>query len=275
MSAWRGHGLAALAAGLTLGALWSPALAHRTWMLPSATVVQGPEAHITVDAAVSENLFDFDTTALPLDAVTVTGPDGKPLPVSNASSGRRRSSFDVTLRAPGSYRLANVNETVFASYTVSGETKRWRGAPGAMAANVPADAQGLQITRMHQRVETFVALERAGGEPFVADGRGLELQTLTAPTDLAVGDTSAFRLLLDGQPAAGVQVTLVRGGNRYRYKLAETTLHTAGDGRFSVRWPEAGMYWMNVSVSVPRVESPGERPTRRASYSATFEVLPP
>jgi len=251
------------------------ALAHRAWLMPSATVVHGSDVAITVDAAVSENLFDFDTSALQLDALVVTGPDGKPLPVSNPSSGRRRSSFDVTLRTPGSYRLTNVNETVLASYTQGGETKRWRGPPQAMANHVPVDAQGLQVTRLHQRVETFVAVERAAGEPFAANGQGLELQTLTPPTDLAVGDTSSFRLLLDGQPAADAQVTVVRGGNRYRYKLAEMTLQTAADGRFAVRWPEAGMYWLSVTVSSPKGAGEGERPTRRVSYSATFEVLPP
>src|SRR5262249_6741374 len=152
----------------------------------------------------------------------------------------------------GTYRIANVSETVFATYTLGGETKRWRGAPQALAAEVPAGAQNLQVMRTHQRGETFVALERAGGDAVGPGGQGLELQSLTPATDLAVGDTSRFRLLLDGKPAADLQLGIVRGGNRYRYKLDEIELRTDADGRFSVRWPEAGMYWLHATVSEPK-----------------------
>lgn len=251
------------------------AAAHRVWLLPSATVVGGPEAVITVDAAVSENLFDFDANALKLDALTVTGPDGQRLTVDAPTQGRRRSTFDVALRTPGSHRITQTSDTTFATYTLDGETKRWRGAPAAMASEVPATAQALQVTRVHQRVETFVALERAGGNPFVPSAQGLELQTPTPATDLIAGDTSLWRLLLDGQPAANVQVTVVRGGNRYRYKLDEITLRTDADGRFTLRWPQPGMYWLHATVNTPAVLPAGERPQRRATYSATVEVLLP
>ena len=36
------------------------AQAHRAWMLPSATVLSGEEPWITVDAAVSNDLFYFE-----------------------------------------------------------------------------------------------------------------------------------------------------------------------------------------------------------------------
>jgi hypothetical protein len=50
------------------------------------------------------------------------------------------------------------------------------------------------------------------------------------------GDTATFQLLLDGKPAADVEVELVPGGIRYRDKLQDTKLKTAADGKFSVKW---------------------------------------
>ncbi|MEN9985494.1 MAG: hypothetical protein RI925_996, partial [Pseudomonadota bacterium] len=51
--------------------LSSAAQAHRPWLLPSASEVDGKEPWVTVDAAVSENLFDVDGNALKLDGLTI------------------------------------------------------------------------------------------------------------------------------------------------------------------------------------------------------------
>jgi len=50
--------------------------AHRTWMLPSATVLSGNDPWVTVDAAVSNDLFYFEHFPLRLDGLQVTAPDG-------------------------------------------------------------------------------------------------------------------------------------------------------------------------------------------------------
>jgi uncharacterized GH25 family protein len=278
---------ARFAALLTLAALLAgSAQAHRTWLLPSATLLTGKEALVSVDAAVSEDLFEFDTNALALDGLTITAPDGSLLPAENRSTARRRSSFDLQLTQAGTYRIANVTETVVASYKVGGETRRWRGPPDAYAAflkDLPAHAQELRATRMHNRVETFVTYERPQGRAFVPAGVGLELMPQTPPTDLSVGDTTAFVLLLDGKPVADTDVTVLRGGNRYRYKMGEIALKTDTQGRFSVKWPDAGRYWIGASQGRRAGDMAGgedpasaasQQPARRTGYSATVEVLP-
>lgn len=276
-----------VAAALLAAACAWPAFAHRVWMLPSATVLNGKEPLVSVDAAVSEDLFEFDTTALQLEGLAITAPDGSTVAAENRSSARRRSSFDLKLTQPGTYRITNFAETINANYKLGGETKRWRGTPDAYAAfakELPPQAEDVQATRMQTRVETFVTNDRPGGKPFVPAGAGLELVPLTSPTDLSVGDTSEFRLLLDGQPVADADVTVLRGGNRYRYKLGEIALKTDREGRFSVKWPEAGRYLISSAHGQGRrpdaagaaAAKPGTAPTpgRRASYSATVEVLP-
>ncbi|MGK9872226.1 DUF4198 domain-containing protein, partial [Salmonella enterica subsp. enterica] len=70
--------------------------------------------------------------------------------------GRYRSTFDVHLTAPGTYKLAVVNNGLFASYKENGQTKRWRGSADEFAQKVPANAQELQVTQSESRLETFV-----------------------------------------------------------------------------------------------------------------------
>ena len=268
---------------LAVGALLSlSAQAHRPWLLPSATLVDGAAPVVSVDAAISEDLFEFDAFPLNLDALRVTAPDGSAVPTDARTEARRRVTFDVKLTQKGTYRIAGVTDTAMASWKVNGETRRWRGAPAALAAEVPADAQDLQLSRQLARAETFVTNERPSALPAAVTGDGLELVPLSTPTDLSVGDSTRFRLLLDGQPVAGVDVTLLRGGNRYRYRMGEIALRTDAAGEFSVAWPEAGRYWLGAShggrppggAAPAASASAPVAPVRRESYSATFEVLP-
>ena len=130
------------------------------------------------------------------------------------------------------------------------------------------------MTRQLVRAETFVTNDTPGPLAPAVAGEGLELLPLTNPTDLSVGDSTKFRMLLDGKPFAGADVTVIRGGNRYRYKMGEIALKTDGAGEFGLTWAEAGRYWMGVNHG-GRPGGPGAAaPARRESYSATFEVLP-
>ncbi|HET7793140.1 MAG TPA: DUF4198 domain-containing protein [Rhizobacter sp.] len=267
--------LALLAAAALLP---TAAHAHRTWLLPSATVVSGKEPTVVVDAAVSEDLFEYDTNALALDGLSITAPDGGKSKPEAVTTTRRRNSFDFKPTQPGTYRIVNFSESAMASYKLGGETKRWRGSLEAMAKEIPANAEELQVTRTQARVETYVTYEQDDKRPvapsFAPQGTGLELIPLSAPTDLSVGDTSSFRLLIDGQPAANIDVTLIRGGNRYRYKMGEIALKTDAQGQFSVKWPEAGRYWIGANTGGRGPGGTAAQPARRASLSATVEVLP-
>jgi uncharacterized GH25 family protein len=270
--------LPALLAAVALAALAGAAQAHRTWIVPSASVVEGAEPLVSFDAAVSEDLFEYDTNALAIDNLTIVAPDGSRLLPESRSASRRRATFDVKLPLPGTYRVSASNDNLLASYKVGEETKRWRGSADAFARDVPADAKDLEVTRLQARVETWVTRGRTGDAVPTALlaplGAGLELIPLTPPTDLSAGDTSTFRLLLDGRPAADVDVTVLRGGNRYRYQLGEIARKTDADGSFSVRWPEAGRYWIGASHGGRGPGGSAAQPARRASFSATVEVLP-
>ena len=265
----------AAAGALALALLPMQSFAQRAWMLPSSTVLSGNEPWVTVDAAVSTDLFYADHNPMRLDNLVVLAPDGSRVTPENMATGKFRSSFDVKLSQKGTYKMAVVNEGLNAVYKLNGETKRWRGTAEALAKEVPADAQELRITRTQSRQESFVTSGKPNDKALQPAGVGLELVPVTHPNDLVEGSTATFAFMLDGKPAAGLQVTVIPGGVRYRDRLGETIYTTDADGRVSVKWPGAGMYWISASHGSP-ANQPGTAasPARRASYSATLEILP-
>ena len=81
------------------------ASAHRAWILPSTFTLSGEAQRITVDAAISNDLFYPNHHALDLDSVSVTAPDGSDVPLEHAASGEYRSVFDVPLTQQGTYKI--------------------------------------------------------------------------------------------------------------------------------------------------------------------------
>ncbi len=284
------------------------ASAHMTWLLPNTANVTGRDGVVSVDAAVSEDLFNFER-ALKLDTLRITGPNGQSLDADNRSSARHRESFDVKLPQDGTYRISNVSQSLMGTYKQGTETKRFRSTPATLSKDVPADAEITSLTLMTNRQQTFVSKEEPGKVQFAPEGQGLELLPLGPVTDLSHGDKTRFRLLLDGKPAADVAVKVLRDGNRYRYKLGEVSLKTDAQGEFTVSWAEPGRYWVGASAGAnvggpagpagqggPGAQGgaagPGaggndgapaaaganrgtrDAPLQRAAVSATFEVLP-
>ncbi len=280
------------------------ASAHRSWMLPSSTIVAGKEPWISVDAAVSNDVFYFEHNALNVDTVAVIQPDGSAGKVENPAKGRYRSVFDVKLPMPGTYKVALVNDMMTASFKVGEETKRLRGTRESLAKDIPAEAQDLRVNQAASRMEFFVTSGSPTRETLKPSGRGLEMEPVTHPNDLVAGETAKFRFLVNGKPTAGLNVLLIPGGNRYRDALNELRFTTDAKGEIQVKWPSAGMYWLNASPvqpggpggdamsggpgaapggapaggTPPRPMGPAgtlDKPEVRMGYTATLEVMAP
>jgi len=249
------------------------ALAHKAWLQPSQTVLAGEKPWITVDAAVSNDLFYFNHVPLRLDKLVITAPDGSAVQPQNPATGKYRSVFDVELAQTGTYRLALVNDGLFANWNENGQRKRWRGNAASFASEVPKDAKDLQVSQSLGRVETFVTNGAPNQTALKPSGRGLELVPVTHPNDLFAGEKATFKLHIDGKPAPGLDVEIVRGGTRYRNAQDELKLTTDAQGNFSVTWPEAGMYWLETTSEDSKTSLPQAK-QRRLSYVATLEVLP-
>ncbi|MCS6954493.1 MAG: DUF4198 domain-containing protein [Bryobacteraceae bacterium] len=248
----------------------SPLWAHRMWILPSSTVLSGSEAWITVDAAVSNTLFVFEHRPLRLEGLSILGPGGSRPAPQNLHTGQFRSSFDLKLNTPGTYRISLADSSVMASWKENGEVKRWRGSPDQMAAHVPAGAPELQITRMSSRVETYVTLGKPSREALAPAGAGLEIIPVTHPTDLAAGEEAVFALLMEGKPAAGIELTAVQGAGRHVDKPFEQKFSSGPDGRVRLSFPAPGYYWLQAAAGDA---APG-RGGSRATCVLVLEVLP-
>ena len=303
-----------LLAALSLIALASPSLAHRQWLLPSTTVVSGTDDWVTVDAAISNDLFFPDHFAMNTDGIKLWAPDGTPAQIENAAKGRYRATFDVHLVKPGTWKVGTVDSSVGGTFKVGGEdwsVGRRRGpppgpvgaamgapgrAPGAArpqgggeggprptiapghsvatVAEIPASATDLKLTEMSSQNVVFLTAGAPTDGVFKPTNTGLEMIPITHPSALVSNEPGRFRFLVDGKPAAGLKVTVIPGGKRYRSSEDAQELTAGADGVLSVKWTVPGMYWLNATLTDGRATTP-RATQRRMSYTTTLEVQAP
>lgn len=302
-----------LIAAAVSSALATPALAHRMWLLPSTTTLAGTSEYVTVDAAVSNDLFYADHVALDPAQVSVWAPDGSEGKVENASKGRYRGTFDVAINKPGTWKIGMNRSSIGGTFKVGAE--EWRvggrgrpagppGAPGAggpgaggpgaggpgaggpggpggtpprmvaTVADIPANATDIKLSESLTSYAVYVSSDAPTKGVLTPTGKGLEFDPVTHPDALVSDEEASFRFLVDGKPAAGVKVTLIPGGKKYREAEDGQELTTGADGVVRVKWPVAGMYWMSASAEDNKA-SDKRAQTRRMSFGSTLEVVAP
>lgn len=265
------HTKAALALAISL-ALPLPAEAHRPWLLPSATVLSGEDQWVTVDAAVSDALFYFDHNPMKLDDLKIYGPDGAEVKAENVATGKLRSTFDLHLEKPGTYRVSVAGDSLMGRYKLNGEDKRWRGSAASLS-EIPKEATDVEINQSQRRQDTFITSGKPTDAVLKPTGSGLELVSVTHPNDLVVGGEASFKLVMDGAPAADIEVVIVPGGIRYRDQINDIRVKTDADGAFKVTWPGPGFYWLGASVRDAKPTNEKAR-NRTVNYVVTLEVQP-
>jgi len=249
------------------------ASAHKGWLAPSKTVLD-VDQWITVDAGVSTEPFVRDHNAMRLDNLVIVAPDGSTVAPENASTGKLRSTFDLQLKQSGTYRISVLNDGLMASWEEDGKPKRWRGNAATFASEVPAKAKGLKVSESQGRLETFATAGKPNDGALKPTGKGLELVPVSGIADLFAGEETTFRFLLDGTPAANLEVEVIRDGTRYRNAIGEQHLKTDGEGLVTLSWAAPGLHWISASVQDAKASVPQAK-ERRASYTATVEVLSP
>lgn len=251
----------------------APASAHRAWFLPSTFTLSGDEQWITIDGAISNDLFFPNHHALSLDSVTITAPDGTTSTPQDGWSGKFRSTFDLKLDKQGTYRIASGGGSYFARWEENGEGQRRRGSLEQLAAEGLVDNPDVTLSRFNRRVETYATLGAPTEEVFTSAGEGIELQPLSHPNDIYTGEQATFGFLLDGEAAAGLEVEIVRGNDRYRDDPETLTLTTDENGEISFTLEQAGRYWLETG-SRGETTLNGKTIEASSGYVLTFEALP-
>lgn len=248
------------------------------WVLPSTSIVSGNRSWVTFDAATSDQAFAPNLRPLPLDTIQVFDPEGQKVEPQTPTMGKLRTSFDLQIAKPGTYKVASVSTAVLASWTENGEVKRFRGSAEEFAAKVPAGAADLKTVKTLGRYEAFVTRDNPTTEVFKPTGQGLELVPVTHPADIVAGEAARFRFLLDGRPAAGLTVVLKRGGDFWNAKPTEIDLKTSADGGVMVTLPQSGVWLISASYhtgETGRGGGPGGPPSGPAGPGALPRPAPP
>ena len=121
-------------------------------------------------------------------------------------------------------------------------------------------------------VETVVTLGAPSDTVLKPTNKGLELISQTHLNDLYVGESANMTLLINGEPAQGAQVTVVREGERYRDTDIAQKFTSNAQGEFEINFTHPGMYFLEAEYSDDKAQAPAK--TRSASYVLVFEVLP-
>lgn len=266
-----------LAVALLAATFAQPAHAHRAWILPHNTVLAGDSPMVTMDAAISNDIFVMDYHAFNASNLTALDTSGNELEMENLHTGRFRTSFDLTLEQPGTYRVASAAAGLSARWVnQDGSRGVFPGRGQAFDDNklhdaIPDDATDISITQVSRRIETFVTYGQPNFDVIAPAGIGLEVEYLTHPNDLYSGEAAQFRLVIDGKPAVGATVTLIKDGMKYRDHQQAIELESSHDGTVVVDFSEPGMYWLEATYQDNEATAPAT--TRRGSYVVTLEVL--
>ncbi len=147
-----------------------------------------------------------------------------------------------------------------------------RRLPPIPFAEIPAEATDVKLTEVVGTIETFVT--QGSPTALTPSGKGLEFDFASHPNEAAQGETSRFRVLIDGRPAPGAKVTVIPGGDRYREDTGTMELTAGPDGIVAIKWPAAGMMWLGATAEDTHPSEPKAQ-QRRMSYAATIEVATP
>ncbi|MBV8250768.1 MAG: DUF4198 domain-containing protein, partial [Comamonas sp.] len=129
----------------------------------------------------------------------------------------------------------------------------------------------VNISENLRRMETFVSLGKPSA--IALSGKGLELKPVTHPNDLVASEEAVFDFLIDGKPAAGLEVELVADGIRYRDGTDAMKLKTDAKGQLKIKFPRPGLFWLNADARDAKT-TVAQAKERHLSYTATLEVLP-
>ncbi|BBK31797.1 putative GH25 family protein [Stella humosa] len=255
---------AALAAAALL--LASGVQAHMPYVLPSIFDV-GQRGHILVQASFTEDAFvpDIAMRDAPFHLIAPDGQQGAVGPVSYL---RDVSVFEADLKAEGTYRLTS-GQRLGRKGRMYKDGDQWK--MGGEGGRTPAGVELVEV-QSTTLAEAYVTRGRPSDAALKPYGVALEIQALTHPNGLSVGADATFRVLFDGAPLAGLEVTVFRSAGVYDGRKVAAKATTDAGGGFAFRPEGAGTYLVLVRH---RAAAPAgaETPYRSYTYTLAFDAI--
>lgn len=255
------------------GVFSSAVFAHTMTVVPSHFVQSKTGGFITVDLSATNMTFQADK-GIGVEGFQIYLPDGSVTKPAAVFQGKRKSLADVALTTDGTYRLENGGSArFFTSYELNGERKRLMGDKQKAAKELPKAAEKVTTTQGRNRAFAFVTVNKPTDNVVTPTGQGLEFKMDRHPADIVAGEVVTMTLLVDGKPAAAVELDLSRDGELYRNEPGRVHHTTDKTGSFSFTAPEAGRYLLEASYEA---DSKSEKADKvRESFTWTFEVALP
>lgn len=262
-------------AAITLALVSTHTFAHPMWMLPSEFNLSTDEGHwITVDATASHGVFSFDKP-VSLNNVTVYRPAGERQRMGPYYKGQRRSVFDLQLNDLGTYKVElKAPERFVTRYVVGGRDTQRRIMASKQEAKdqLPEGARDVITTAMQNISVFYVSQKTPTRTVLEITGEGFEMDAITHPSDIVVGEPATFRFTFNGEPLADASLEVVPHGTAYRSSRQQLDLVTDADGRVSFTPDIAGPHLLSANL---RFNGDGVLADQRAiNYLFSFEAIP-
>lgn len=220
--------------------LTSQVNAHSRWLLPSHFSLSSDKGEwITVDVTASNEMFNADKSlsTKPLRILTPKGEVQKPDATYKA---RRKGVADFFIQQGGTYKLTNNTEPrYFTGYMQDGK-RQWEKGHKAQV-KLPKNVTDIETGLWFSRIETYVTMN-APSDNYATEGKFLELVPTTHPSEIVEQEPVEFTFTYHGKAAEGVQIEVMRDGQRYRNSPETLNLTSNKQGQITFTPPVAGRY---------------------------------
>lgn len=223
--------------------------AHTLFILPSHFVASKTGTWVSADVSAGNMTFAVDKGVSP-DNVRLVNPQGQVESIAHKYQGKRKSQVDVELTQEGTYRLEMAGPArYFTAYKVNGERKRLMADKESRAKELPANATDVVTMQNRNRSMAFITVNKPSNKVLELTNQGLEFKSSVHPADIVAGEPVTFTFLVDGKPAAGVELDVSTEGERYRDEAGRIEFKTDATGQFSYTPSKAGAFLIEAHYS--------------------------